>query len=504
MKKIYPILLAFFLLNIPSVWAQKFNGGDSWLTYKQIKDETIAPKAATAIQSKFIQLNNGGGDMMLLGDPEGKGIFSSNGYRYNYNISNRYVICTGLAVPDLLHIGQYLKPEMIMTNPSGNPNATAFTLNNVTNQTITYFASLSAEKIVYHDKIDGFTGLPNPDGVNDGFTGSYTIAGFSIEHTAQIVLNTYTGVPDVVEFFFTVKNTSSQASVFGLSWNVDTYIGTNGGDAAPFNVAGLRQFTTSEVSMGFPILVGSVAEAYYDSKSLFQIGYNPYTTTLPEYFYPLHPTFDYSAVIRTNLGYKNGILWQKADYVAIASYSSISTNFFFGVNNGQHTGSQDSEHMLRWDPQLVKPGEILHIAYSYGAGSAENTQAGVINFMDQMAPAIIETDIDKTFYTNAPFTSTTTIVNETFAHILSGTITLKIPHDYLEVEDDMLVGGGWVASGSDLNYNYYKYTVGALNPSATHEVHPPVHLDVIPQCASDINTSYWLILEVEAGIRSDV
>jgi hypothetical protein len=415
---------------------------------------------------------------------------------------------------------------MIMTNPSGNPSSSAFTANNATNSSmvspgVDLDFPLPSTAITYHDKIDGYTGLPNPDGIFDGFTGFTTVDGFLIEHTAQIALNTYTEHPDCIEFFFTVTNTSSEARVFGLSWNVDTYIGpdvggASGGDLAPFYVAGLRQFTSNEASVGFPILVGSVAETYYNNltPTLFQAGFNPYTHSVPEYFYALHPTEDWSALIITNLGYKNGILWQKANYAAIAYYSYIMPIspppfYMFGVNNGHPIGnSKDSGHMLRWDPQVVKPGETIHLAYSYGAGAGTNFQEGVINFMDQMSPAIIETDINHQFYTNAPFTSSTTIVNQTLAHILSGIVTLKIPRAYLTVENSMLTAGGWVkdiaASGSDPNYDYYTYNVGTVDPFETHLVYPAINLDVIPQCVSDINTSYWLILEVETDIPAEV
>ena len=474
------------------------------------------------IQSKYIQLNNGGGAMRLLGDPNGAGNFVVvNPFTYNYQNSNKCLIYTGLAVPDTNHPGQYLTPKMIMINPSDSPNKNAFTVNNVMNQNmLTLGGNLNfpqpSNSITYHDKIDGATGLFNPDGVFDGFTGFTTIDGFLIEHTAQIRLNTYTGNPDCIEFFFTVTNTSSEARVFGLSWNVDTYIGpdigpVSGGDLAPFHVVGIRKFTIDEVSVGFPIPVGSAAETFYDSKSLFQLGFNPYPNSVPDYFYALNPDDDWSALVKTNLGFRNGILWQKADYVAMSHYTYImlaTPYFLFGVNNGQPVGQDtDSGHMLRWDPQVVKPGETIHLAFSYGAGNAENVQPGVINFMDQMAPAIIETDVNKRFYTNAPFTSITTIVNQTLANVLSGTVTLKIPRAHLKVENDMLANN-WVqdlvASGNDPNNDYYTYTVGTVGPLETHEVYPPVHLDVIPQYIADVNTTYWLILDVQTDIPVEV
>ena len=502
MKYISTLFLFIFLLGNSAIQAQE--------TKKPEPSFNENLRNANFIQSKYLQLQNGYGDMTLLGDPSGNGVF--NNFRYNYGDSNKYIIFTGLAVPDPNNQGTYLKPVMRMLNPNNPPMPTAFEATNVTNQATMALNSYTfpADRIDYWDKIDGYSGLPNPDGIYDGFTVVATVNGFRMEHTVQIVLNTYTERPDGIEFFFSVTNTSSQARVFGLSWNVDTYIGSGSGDHAPFYVAGLQQFKTNEVAVGFPIPAGSAAEIFYDSKSLFQIGFNPYTNSVPEYFYPLHPTENWSGLIRTNLGLKNGILWQKADYVAIADYFAdiIRSNYFCGVNNGAPGSNDDSEHMLRWDPQVVKPGETIHLAYSYGAGAGKNFQDGVVNFMDIMSPAIIETDPQKLYYTNAPFTSETKIANQTFANITSGTITLKIPRAYLRIENSMLQGNKWrknnTASGSDPVYDYYTYNVGAVAPSQAHLVNPPVDLAVIPQYQADVNTSYWLLLDAATNIPVDI
>ncbi|MCL2247158.1 MAG: hypothetical protein FWC10_08645, partial [Lentimicrobiaceae bacterium] len=525
MKKHFLFILAILLLSVPFTWAQNVKKTDYRYTFR--KDTVGSFRAMNAIQSNYIKLSNGGNEMTQLGDPNGNGNFG--GFYYNFENSNRYVIFTGLANPDPNHSGSYLQPVMTMVHPTYDPDPFAFTVSNVSNYNVKYLGGqggaafpLPAEAITYHDKINGSTGLPNPDGTMDGFTGS-TIAvdGFLIEHTAQIGLNTYTEHPDLIEFFFTVTNTSNQARVFGLSWNVDTQIGTgdpgSGGDLAPFYVPGCREFATDQLSLGLPILPGSEAENFYNNLHpvFFQTGLNPYPNSVPEYLYALHPFEDWSALIVTNLGLRYGIQWQKVDYVAIGYYDNImpfspASYYFFGVNNGHPSPSEynsDSGHFLRWNPQVVLPGETIHLAYAYGAGNGKNYQEGVINFLDQMSPAIILTDPSELYYTNAPFTSETKVVNQSNAQILSGAITLKIPREYLRVENDMLLNG-WVkdvvTSGSDPNYDYYTYNVGAIDAFATHLVYPSVHLDVIPQCVSDINTSYWLILDVETDIAVEV
>ncbi|MDR2016556.1 MAG: DUF5979 domain-containing protein, partial [Burkholderiales bacterium] len=487
----------------------------------------IAPPvfgAANPIQSNYIRLSSGGSTTMSqLGDPTGTGTFGGTyPYYYNHSSSNRLYYITGDAVPDPANPGEYLKPVM-SSNPAVLPNANAFTLSNVDNPSgqqnmnITVPAGVVAPgNYGYHDLINSSTGLPGSDGVNDGFTGSMTTAdGLLIVHTAQIALNQYTSAPDVIEFFFTVTNTSGVARVFGLSWNVDTYVGRGGpsppigsGDAAPFRAPGIRSFTVNQAAVGFPIPAGSAAETFYNSltPSLFTTaGVNPYTNSVPKYIYGLHPTEDWSALIRTDLGTRGSTTWQQADYMAIDHYSNrnIYGSYFYGANNGTAASvSLDSGHMLRWNPQVLKPGETIYLAFSYGAADAANLNPG-INFRDQLAPSIIQADASNTFYTNAPFTSETIVDNLSDDNILSGTITLKIPRVYLKVENDMLTGANaWTkdvaASTADPNNDHYVFNVGPLaKVTGSLTVSPHVHLDVLPQYLSDANISYWLVLNVE-------
>ncbi|MCL1851122.1 MAG: hypothetical protein FWF70_06975, partial [Bacteroidetes bacterium] len=523
MKPIFSFVLAVFLLfwSFP-VLISNANAQETQMATKDLlmnpekKPDTIhSVRAANSIQSNYIQLMNGGGDMSLRGDPNGTGTFGS--FLYNYSGSNRYMIYTHLALPDPDNPGSYLQPVMTMTNPNNNPSSTAFEISNVPGPpmmgstqklgtTPAYFP-YPVDAITYHDNINSATGLPGADGVMDGFTGTTTgIAGFLIEHTVQIGLNAYTEHPDNVEFFFTVTNTSDVARVFGLSWNVDTQIGGNAGmgcngDHAPFYFSGCTsEFTTQQASVGFPIPAGSMAEAKYRSLSLIPQNINPYTNSVPRYLYALHPCENQSGLIFTDLGNKNGIQWQKADYVAIAAYQNISTHYLFGVNNGNSVGTADSEHMLRWNPQVVLPGETIHLAYSYGAGNGRNWIQDAINFTD-MGPHIIFTDPAKLYYINSPFTTETNIANRIpTSTVTSGTVTLKIPTAYLDVESSMTSGNKWIkdigASNGDPNNDYYIYSFGSIAPWNILPVVPEVNLRVIPQYAADVNTTYWLTLNV--------
>ena len=523
MKK-YLLIFSLVFVCVFAVYAQSAN--EKECIKPEMTDSLI--RAANTIQSKYLQLQNGGGAMKQLGDPNGNGVFTN--FQYNFSNSNKCVIFTGEAVPNLG--GEFLQPKMNITDESANPSTNAFTVSNVNNPTLGILGAGSnptppltaipfpfpADAITYYDKINGSDGSPHPDGVNDGFKGSTkAVDGFFIEYSAQIGLNAYTEKPDMIEFFVTAKNISDKALVFGMSWNVDTYIGTTNGDNAPFYVMGCRQFTTSQVSVGFPILDKSTAENFYKSLDppFFQIGFNPFTTSVPEYFYALNPNTDVSALIMTNLGVRDGIEWKKADYAGISHYSQIcaagitgEAYYFFGANNGHSAGTNDSGHMLRWDPQIVLPGETIYLGYAYGAGNAKNFEDGVINFMDDMAPSIILTDAQQCSYTNAPFTSSTKVANLSLGNILpGGTITLKIPRAYLYVENEMLASN-WVFdavnSGSDPDYDYYIYTLGSINAQITHVVNPPVFLGVIPQYVADVNTKYWLIIDVKTNIPVEV
>ena len=476
----------------------------------------ITPKSyaqVPGIWTDWIRLNGNpkpsslGDFMAQLGDPTATGNFTTDslakGFRYNFDYANRYRIFTGMAVPDPANPGTFLEPVMT-NNPDAPPSDTAYKVSNVTKYSITH--EMAIGNIFLHDNINSAASFPyfGTDGIYDGFTGNITaITGFYIEHTAKIVLNPYTERPDMIEFFFTVKNISGEARVFGLSWNVDTQVGDSGGDDAPFIAPGIRDFTTDVASMGFPIPADSPAEAHYRSKELFEFNINPYSNSVPEYFYAMHPTMDFSALIMTGLDFRDGIFWQPADYAAVAYYRDVASSYYYGVNNGIQQGSEDAGHMLRWNPRVVLPGETIFLAYGYGAGDGKNFMSGKINFVNQGGTSIIYQSADTLCYTNAPFSSVTRISNQSAAKILSGEITLKIPRAHLEVDSSMLEGpDAWYkdesASGADPDYDYYIYIVDSIEqftPPIT--IIPPVYLDVLPQYEEEVLTSYFLELEVK-------
>jgi len=478
---------------------------------------------AAAIRSNYVRLTNGGSvNMEHVGDPNGLGVLPSiappgspcgpnTQFRYNYGTTNRFIFYTGLPVPDPANPGSFIPPTMTQNNPNAGPNATAFTVNNVTNGAVTNQGIFG--NFVYHDLINSVSGAPAPDGVNDGYTGTATLNGFHIEHSAYITLNALTQVPDETQFLFTVTNTSAQARVFGLSWNVDTQIGYGGavtfGDLAPFFGPGINAFRTSLLSVGFPVIPGSAAEQRYFTQGLIVQGHNmgnplfsnfinPYANEIPDYIYGLHPTCNYSGLIRTGLNNVQGHRWTKADYFAVAQYAGgVSNSYYYGVNNGQNQGNDDSGHILRWNPRIIMPGETIRIGFAFGGADAENPVAGAISLIDQMAPSIISADDTETSYTNSPFTSSTVVTNLSTATLDSGAVVLRIPDAYLRVEPSMEQIPNWTYRTTDLGHSYYVYRLpGPLGPSQRHVLDPPVDLFVVPQCVDPVNTKYWLTLEV--------
>jgi len=481
---------------------------------------------AQTIQSNYIRLQGGGGMSMAHdGDPLGEGVFPRNdascgGYfRYNYSNSNRFLFFTGLAVHDPGNPDAFL-PTMTQNNPNAGPSASAFTVGNVISASVTPCCiGNTFSNFIYHDRINSATGLPGADGVNDGYTGTATLNGFNIEHSAFIVPNLLMedNRPDVINFLFTITNTTAQARVFGMSWNLDTQIGygaaVQGGDLAPFFVPGLTKFKVSQLSVGFPVAVGSAAENRYMTQllgghgpmalpPLFSEGINPYVNDIPNYIYGLHPWCDVSGLIRTYLNNVEGHNWQKADYFAASHFAGgVSSSYYYGVNNGAPTtGSDDSGHMLRWNPRIIMPGETIRVGFSYGGSDAQNSPPDEISIINQLAPYTIATNDELTAYTNSPFTSESRVANmSSTSTLLSGYVVLKIPRAHLRIEHSMLQrANAWMrdpASDSDPQYDYYRYELPEILPFQSHILTPPVELFVLPKYVSDVHTQYWLILE---------
>jgi len=483
---------------------------------------------AGAIRSNYIQLTGGGGTAMEhVGDPTGvyglphTSDFCCGEFRYNSGTNNKFLFFTGMPVTDPENPSGFYTPTMTQANPDANPSATAFTVGNVTDPSVTSAGIF--ENFVYHDLINSATGAPGADGVNDGYTGTANLNGFLIEHNAYIVLNLFDGVPDQTLFLFTITNTSAQARVFGMSWNADTQMGygstATGGDLASFFGPGINQFRTGEISVGFPVAIGSAAEQRYLTQplnrmgysscssagatqptlgALFSTGFNPYYSEIPDYIYGLHPFCDYSGLIRPGLNNVYGHNWSKADYFAVATYSEgVADSYYYGVNNGAPQGDDNSGHILRWNPRILMPGETIRIGFALGSADATCCPyPNRFSLSDQLAPSIIYADESSIVYTNSPFTSDTRVYNGSVtATLLSGKVVLKIPRAQLRPEPSMLVPGGWVPIATDDLYDYYHYALPQLPPFQTHILDPPVHLRVVPQCASEVTALYWLSLE---------
>ena len=509
------------------------------------------------IRSNYVKLSVFGSGMEHVGNPTGVGnlphISAACGGEFKYNWSdysnkrNKFYFFTGVAQalptvpsPDHSNRDHFRVPTMTQNTPNAAPSGTAFTVGNVTAPSVTTSGVFS--NFTYHDLIHSATGYTEPtviegvtypggsDGVPDGYTGIANLNGFRIEHSAFITLNSLPNaaginVPDEVDFLFTITNTSAQARVFGMSWNVDTQIGYGGngdyGDMAPFFGPGLNEFRTSLLSVGFPVVSGSAAEHRYMTTLLTRVGWppgtpiptgylfsegNPYTHAIPDYIYGLHPSCNYSGLIKTGLPNAHGQTWTKADYFAVAHVNSangnIAESFYYGVNNGQPDGgsfgiSDDSGHILRWNPRIVLPGETIRIGFSFGGSDAENPPPSMISLTDQMAPSRIIADPSELFYTNSPFQSETRVYNGApGVTLVSGKVILKIPKAQLRVEPSMLQGSNaWVLYDEDEVFASYSYAIPQLSGLQTHTVNPPVHLFVISQCVSDVNTQYFLALD---------
>ncbi|MDO4792547.1 MAG: S-layer homology domain-containing protein [Filifactor alocis] len=210
-----------------------------------------------------------------------------------------------------------------------------------------------------------------------------------------------------------------KAEVFGLSWNVDTYIVTQ--DSAPFFGKGINQFSTSNTRIGFP--TGLTNNLTNEKKiELFGAddggqGKDPHKDNIPEYLYAsnyvqgqnprdlrvaiIYPQANSSKTIKNisnkgkpaltpsgkpfigTDGDEDAKYWEVPNYFGMDEYSRLVThsgtdplngtpgrNYYFwrAVGSGS---SGDSGHMVRYNPKVVLPGETLYFGVTYGNATVD-------------------------------------------------------------------------------------------------------------------------------------
>jgi hypothetical protein len=284
----------------------------------------------------------------------------------------------------------YWETPGLSFTPESNSNYTRYgNITNVVSGTVnstftsTLFAPGSITRMFTEDVIDNTTGAATPDTKPDvlGIVG--TAPGQpDIQLTLRVKLqkNAVTGVVDMARYTVEATNKSStQAYAYGISWNVDTYIGkeTNGynGDHAEFQAPGLNRFSVKNVAFRFPNPGITPWAAYLTDPST-------YLNSVPKYLYacPPDPANSFTAVIYPLLtGGRDtaypGVAFEAPDYLGMGDYGTIMTescvpyyywHTYTGLGPVRNNG--DSGHIVRYNPRLLLPGQSLYFGVDYGQG----------------------------------------------------------------------------------------------------------------------------------------
>ena len=280
----------------------------------------------------------------------------------------------------------YWKTPQLSLNAPNNGRITSGTITDVIGGTVaggSLFAQ-TPHKMEQDDLIDNTTGLNGSDGAIDtliiygwapGLVGKVELV-----LTVSLRYSSVTNKVDSCRFTIAATNkedpslSTSKAYVYGMSWNVDTMVGYgsagSGGDAAKFQGQSINKFSTSEIPVKFPTpnslpWVGGTVE-------LFPGHNNTYSSDVPNYIYGVHPSDDtivavFYPQINGDRAYQGG-RFERADFVAMDFYSNLYGTYYFDLTSTAAAGSQDSGHIVRYNPRLLLPGQTLLFGIDYGMG----------------------------------------------------------------------------------------------------------------------------------------
>lgn len=318
-----------------------------------------------------------------------------------------------------------------------------------------------------------------------------------------------------------------KAEVFGLSWNVDTYIMTV--DSAPFFGKGINQFSTANVTIGFPTNITNNL-SNDQKKALFGVddsgnGKDPHNDNIPEYLYAsnytqgqnpadlrvaiIYPQANASKTIKniTNKGKpalnssgkpfigtagdEDAKYWEVPNYFGMGAYDPIHStsnvmHYFWHADTNQ--GSGDSGHIVRYDPKVVLPGETLYFGVTYGNASVDTKNPN--------GPYLLKNnpDTDVTVSNNEYGTFGLDLrYGNTGAAVYNAEVVMYLPKEYIVADPSMetsdITSEKWIKSDTtvvknvnnkDVECYVWRRKVGTLNPGES-SITKPVVLRGYPQ-----------------------
>lgn len=288
---------------------------------------------------------------------------------------------------------------------------------------------------------------------------------------------------DRATYLVKVTNTNqTDAQVFGLSWNVDTWIINT--DSAPFRGPGVNLFGSDQIYVGFPTSIadGFSGGAWTTSANsisrtvpvgassatvvgLFPDNANPYTNQVPEFMYASNgdgPTATTAIIYPKAQGsrkYPNLSQDQAAeahlenpDYFGIGHFGNIATtstteggtNYWWHTTGPQHS-TADSGHMARYNPRVILPGETKYFGITYGQADLDERNPNGPYLLANNPTTVVNVD-DQNKY--SPVTLDLLYGNTSANPLTDAAIKMYLPVNYLVAEKSMTdegqAGNRWV------------------------------------------------------------
>ena len=359
------------------------------------------------------------------------------------------------------------------------------------------------------DLIDNTTGALGPDGQPDVIIITGAAPGqpdIEVTLRVSIIYNSITGKVDMARYTVSAENKSTtQAKVYGLSWNVDTYSGKS--DYAEFQGPGINKFNVGNLSVGFPCpntlpWVGAVMPntlthptAPNTGGYLFPGDINNYQNSIPGYLYGVDPTTgsDFVSIIYPQISSDPaypGNRFEEADYFAMGRYSSIVTmnlqaKYYYKDFNGTGTHPQgDAGHFVRYDPQLLLPGQTRYYGVQYGQATVGLTQA------DWPWLSVNAPNLEPVINAGRAGYDTDVTMDVTYGYGVNGSanysnaiLRMTIDKSYLNPHSSMTTpANGWTLNSalSSGNTEVWDLAVGTLSPGMDTSALPPVQLTPTP------------------------
>jgi len=414
----------------------------------------------------------------------------------------------------------WLTPGIIFNNPTGRSDTGRFT--NVQNMNSnetgnTLFASVT--NMYRDDLINNNTG----ESVSDGKPDTLILVGpspkFADVTIKMIVSLRQSGSGKVDTCRYTVEainNSTTQAYAYGLAWSVDTQVGAGtgaggAGDSAKFRGQGINKFSTGDLAVKFPTPSVSpwvgwpMPNGEPVNSTLFTNDNNTYQNSVPAYLYAVNRDFDeISAVFYPQISNDRaypGVTFRSADFVAMDRYSLLTTRYFYNINESaaRTSLSTDSGHIVRYDPELLLPGQSLVYGIDYGMGQAVTVSSTAPWLAVDMPELKLEELNPGQGYGADRVTMNLRYGNGVNAVTTyrDASIRMFLDPTYLSLESSMTSGGSavWVRNAAadtgglqawELQVCDPANSASALAPGADNSAIPPVYLIGTPVYA-DIN-----------------